>query len=129
VTRLHWQGKFRGPDFDAIPFELLEVRPPQLKDSKGRSIPTVVASVLGASDERSREDVARRDEDTLLLAMRDTPGASVAQLLASTMWPYKSRVSRTMDRLRTERFVEKKRGKWWLTKAGKAEAEKAETPA
>jgi hypothetical protein len=60
--------------------------------------------------------------------MRDYPGASVSKLLAATRWQHKSKVSRVMARLQKERFVEKKRGHWHLTKAGKTEAGRAETP-
>ena len=78
VIRLHWQGKFRGPDFEAISFDLEEVRPPHLTDSKGRPIPTVVARVIGADEEMAREEEARSDEDQLLQALRDNPKGTYA---------------------------------------------------
>ena len=37
VVTLHWQGKFRGPDFAPIPFMLAPVTAEALKDSKGAS--------------------------------------------------------------------------------------------
>lgn len=43
VIRLHWQGKHRGPDFKPICFRLQTVSAPQLLDSKGRPVPTVMA--------------------------------------------------------------------------------------
>jgi hypothetical protein len=43
-VEIHWQGKIRGPDFAPISFLLKSVTHERLKDSKGRLIPTVVAS-------------------------------------------------------------------------------------
>ncbi len=43
AVRLHWQGKHRGPDFKPISFRLQTVSAPQLVDSKGRPVPTVMA--------------------------------------------------------------------------------------
>jgi hypothetical protein len=43
-VEVHWQGKFRGPDFQPMMFQLKTVTHERLKDSKGRLIPTVVAS-------------------------------------------------------------------------------------
>lgn len=43
AVRLHWQGKHRGQDFKPISFRLQTVTAPQLVDSKGRPVPTVMA--------------------------------------------------------------------------------------
>ena len=41
TVKVHWQGKFRGPEFDPISFLLKGVTTDRLKDSKGRPIWTV----------------------------------------------------------------------------------------
>lgn len=66
-ARMHWQGKHRGPDFDPIQFELATVSAPELVDSKGRQIPTVMAKSLTPADARATAAAARRDEDFVLL--------------------------------------------------------------
>ena len=43
VTEIHWQGKFRGIDFGAIPFRLEVGKTDKLRDSKGRQFWTVMA--------------------------------------------------------------------------------------
>jgi hypothetical protein len=53
---LHWQGKFRGPDFPAISFELVQTTHQDLRDSKGRLRPTVIARYLS---EASRDNIAK----------------------------------------------------------------------
>lgn len=50
AVRLHWQGKHRGPDFNPISFKLQTVNAPQLVDSKGRPVPTVMAVPLGIGE-------------------------------------------------------------------------------
>lgn len=50
AVRLHWQGKHRGPDFTPILFKLQTVNAPQLVDSKGRPVPTVMAVPLAAGE-------------------------------------------------------------------------------
>ena len=54
IVDLSWQGKFRGPDFDPVGFELRTVTADKLKDSKGRSIATVMAMPL-SEQTRSRD--------------------------------------------------------------------------
>jgi hypothetical protein len=43
TVELHWQGKFRGPDFAPTYFMVKTVTDPKLKDSDGGLIPTVIA--------------------------------------------------------------------------------------
>lgn len=50
AVRLHWQGKHRGPDFKPILFKLQTVTAPQLVDSKGRPVPTVMAVPLSIGE-------------------------------------------------------------------------------
>jgi hypothetical protein len=38
AIELHWQGKFRGPDFAPITFQVKTVTHQDLKDSKGRLV-------------------------------------------------------------------------------------------
>jgi hypothetical protein len=46
AVEFHWQGKFRGPDFAPMNFLLKTVTHERLKTTKGRLIPTVIASHL-----------------------------------------------------------------------------------
>jgi AAA domain len=74
AVAMHWQGKFRGPEFSEILFSLQTVTHPQLKDSRGRQIPTVVACPMG---ENAQEEMAAvSQEDHLLRALADAPQAS-----------------------------------------------------
>ena len=131
VVRVHWQGKFRGPDFSPLHFELRNVTSEKLRDSRGRLMPTVIAAALDEDDagpEPAAEAIS--DTDTLLKAMLDNPGASMSTLARAAGWtiagsgqPHKSKVSRTMIRLQRQKLVEARRGKWRLTEAGQKQAE------
>ena len=76
VTELHWQGKFRGIDFSAIPFRLEVGKTDTLKDSKGRQFWTVMARTITAKERDAAEDTGQKNKAQLLAAMMKMPGAS-----------------------------------------------------
>ena len=121
------QGKFRGPDFTPLNFQLRTVTHEQLKDSKGRLIPTVVASPLS---EQAQEDIARAmryREDEMLLALRDPANltASKTDLARRLGWrlrngePHHVRVTRVLKKLEKDKLITRKRGRIALTNEGK----------
>ena len=100
-VEVYWQGKIRGPDFAPLGFLLKTVTHERLKDSKGRLIPTVVATPL---TEKGSEDVAqamRSKEDDLLVALLNPANrkASHSELARRLDWkmsdgkPYHVQVS------------------------------------
>jgi hypothetical protein len=128
---VHWQGKFRGPEFAPIHFTLRTVTHERLKDSKGRLIPTVVASPLS---EQGREDIAQAvqsREDELLVALLDPTNRKATQIeLARRLgWkmrngdPYHVLVQRILKALEKAKLVTIERGQTTLTKKGKTAAE------
>ncbi|MGY4283633.1 hypothetical protein ACVWXO_002853 [Bradyrhizobium sp. LM2.7] len=131
------QGKFRGPDFAPFHFQLRTVTHERLKDSKGRLIPTVVASPLS---EQGREEIAkamRSREDELLVALL-TPAnqkASKTDLARRLGWkmgsgePYRVLVGRVLETLRKEKLIAIKRGVVTLTEEGKKAADQARSGA
>jgi hypothetical protein len=130
TTELHWLGKLRGPSFDPITFALEKGTCPQLKDAKGRLIPSICAA-LASSDRADRAARRQReDEDALLLTMYTAPVGSFTTWAKHLEWvsatgeEQKSRISRTMERLKAAKLVTKNREHWVLTKRGKDEAEK-----
>jgi hypothetical protein len=128
VTEIHWQGKFRGIDFGAIPFRLEVGKTEKLKDSKGRHIWTVIARPITNEERDAAEDAGQKNKAQLLAAMAKMPGASLAVLAQEVGWstkdgkPYKSLVQRTLNALREDKLVKKESGRWVLTKAGVKEA-------
>lgn len=131
IGALHWQGKFRGPDFEPLAFELVGATSQRLVDSKGRTMPTIIAQTLSDSEQRDRHAATYRDEDVMLVAMNDNPDASIADLAKAAGWqlrtgePHKSKASRTLNSLKKDSCVDINRGRYHLTKKGKAEADRA----
>jgi hypothetical protein len=122
---LHWQGKFRGPDFAPISFELRQVGHQRLKDKRGRLLPTVVARPLS---DRAKEDIAKAhnaDEDRMLRLIAKHPKASLAELATMMDWllpggrPNKAKAQRMANLLMRSRMVTKGfQGKLKRTKDG-----------
>jgi hypothetical protein len=131
AVELHWQGKFRGPEFPPINFMLKSVTHERLKDSKGRLISTVVASYLTDQTQQAMAKAARSDEDLLLEAIGKDGSASISDWAINLGWlsskggALKSRVHRVLGRLKKFKFVAEERGKYSLTDKGQKALEGA----
>ena len=127
----HWQGKFRGPDFAPISFELRQVTHQDLKDQRGRLLPTIVARHLS---EIAKETIAKANDASqveLLKLVAKHPKASLAELANMVGWkmkdgqPYKMKAKRLIIALEKAKLIKKGFGKWDITKDGeKALSEK-----
>jgi AAA domain len=131
VVTLQWQGKFRGPDFAPVPFLLSTATTETLKDSKGRTIPTVIAKAMSEREQSDAEASSRGDEDSLLIAIADNERASFAGLATALGWvsakdgkPNKARVHRCAKRLKGGKYVKDERGALLLTEKGKEEVKR-----
>src|SRR5262249_57673347 len=69
AVELHWCGKFRGPDFAPMFFQLKVVTHERLKDADGNLIQTVVALSLTHEGLRDMTSARRTDEDQVLLSI------------------------------------------------------------
>jgi hypothetical protein len=126
---MHWQGKFRGPDFEPVMFDLSTVTAPSLRDSKGRDIPTVLANVVPAAVARERKVAARRDEDDVLLHIENETAVSLTSLAETLGWfaddgtPNKRRAQSATEKLKKSKLAEfVPRVGWRPTKIGMAAA-------
>lgn len=132
IVELHWAGKFRGPDFDSIPFDLATIRTDLLRDSRGRHVPTVIARPLSHEEQAAQASSANRDLHRLIDVMAEKPGASIAELAQAAGWigagsvPMRSKVQRLLGDLKRDRLATKGIDHWELTAAGSKLAKKAE---
>ncbi len=126
AIEVHWQAKFRGPDFLPLTFQLRTVTHERLKDRKGRLIPTVIAAHLTEMAQENAVKAARADEDRVL-ALLVKPGnerASQRELATQLGWhmrdgrPYQVRVRRALEALQRAKQVTVTRGQYEVTKAG-----------
>jgi hypothetical protein len=127
-TTLHWQGKFRGPEFEPMAFEMHTVECDSVVDANGVLMPSVVAMPISEMalerGERGQED----DENLILKIIAASPRASIAQIATVAKFtssdgkPQKSKVFRIVTRLLEDKLIERHRGtKYRPTKKGKKE--------
>jgi 5S rRNA maturation endonuclease (ribonuclease M5) len=127
TTQLHWQGKLRGPGFEPLDFELKTETSKSVRDAKSRLIPSVAAHPITEEKAQELTEAARSDEDKLMDIMDLAPNASQADWCLQLGWmlksgdPYKSKLHRTMMRLKGDGLVRNYRGKWKLSESGKKE--------
>jgi hypothetical protein len=127
VVEVTVAGKFRGPDFEPLHFELEKVTAPQLVDSKGRPVWSVIARPITHTRQEAVTAAVRGDEDQVLLLLDITPGLSLKGIAERLNWltdafePNKVKAQRTAEGLRKLRLVELgARGDGWqLTGKGK----------
>ena len=124
AVELHWQTKLRGPDFAPVNFLLRSVTHEELKDTKGRLIPTIVAEYLSDTAQEEMTKASRCNEDLALQALAGNPGASLAELAANLGWyaksgkPNRTKAQRTLARLQREKLIKKERGRCEITDKG-----------
>jgi len=124
---LHWQGKFRGPEFEPLPFELVKAESPRVVDAKGRPMPSVVALPIAdtaiEAGERKRED----EENRVLLVLADNPKASFTRIAQKCDFvidgrEQRAKVQRIIARLFADKLVLRHRGgKYKLSALGRKE--------
>lgn len=116
------QGKFRGPAFSPLAFKLDAVREhPLLKDSRGRSIPTVIARAISDGEMASNYATQERDENRLLRLIEEHPKASLQELGSMMGGAGKSRVNRLVQKLIDTKLIKRAGRKIELTQIGQKE--------
>jgi predicted transcriptional regulator len=129
-TSLHWLGKFRGPEFDPITFELKIAESPKVHDVEGRLMPSVVAVPIAEMVLEASQQRVQTEGDTVLNILTVEPGASFNRIAERAGFvnegrPNKSKVQRLMKNLEDFKLVEKHRNKrFYITEKGKKELEK-----
>jgi hypothetical protein len=125
AIELHWQGKFRGPDFAPITFQVKTVTHQDLKDSKGRLVPTVIASYLSETAQADMAKAARSHEDMLLAEIERNGKASLTGLAVALGWylkngeAHKMQVKRAADALLKDKLITRDRDGFALTEKGR----------
>jgi hypothetical protein len=124
AVEVHWQGKHRGADFAPLLFIVRTVTHERLKDTKGRLMPTVVASYLSETGQQELANVARSNEDKLLAEIARNGKASLTGYAVALGWYLKSgeahkmQVKRAADALIKAKLITKERGCFALTDKG-----------
>jgi hypothetical protein len=127
TVELHWQGKFRGPDFAPMYFLIRTVTHEDLKDSDGRLIPTVIAEHISDQAQEDIAAAAQKDEDAVLAFIGTNPAASQAAIATAVGWqlyngePNKMKAGRCIKALVKAKLIKVTRaGRYKLTPEGEA---------
>jgi hypothetical protein len=131
AVTVHWQGKFRGLDFEPMTFEIVSgITHERLVDSKGRKIMTVIARSLSDQAFEDMTKVAQGKADRLLLAIDGDGKGSVADiarragLVSKNGEPQKSTTHRLLKALLKQRLIAEEIDGFSVTdKAGKKRVE------
>ena len=126
-TTLHWQGKFRGPEFEPMAFELEVADSARVIDAEGRLMPSVVARPISELKQQMEEGKRESEDAMVLRAIAADRNISIAELarkcgfVNSTGQPMKSTVFRICNQLVEEKLLERRGNKYRITAKGKKE--------
>lgn len=123
IVSMHWQVKFRGPDFEPLSFELQRHESDLIKDAKGRRMPTILAKpmLIQRAVQLARDNMSM--EDKLLLSIADAPALSLADRAVNIGAPHKMKVKRMLEKMRGQKLIRMFRTNWELTKDGERAVE------
>jgi hypothetical protein len=125
TTGLHTQGKFRGVESAPMHFLIRTVTHQDVKDSKGRLIPTVICEWISDKEKESLAAQKVRDEDAVLKIIGGDPKATQPSMATKMDWklhngdPNKMRARRCIQALLKHKLIkETRRGNYVLTRDG-----------
>lgn len=129
MLSMHWQGKFRGPEFEPLRFEMERYETAKLADSNGRIMPTILAKPLLETRALQIATEALTLEDRLLLSVDDQPALSARDrcvtvgLVSKAGKASTGTFSRVMKRMAEQKLIRRFRTNWELTKDGEKAVE------
>jgi hypothetical protein len=121
---LNWQCKFRGVEFAPEHFLVKTVTSLDLKDSRGRLVPTVICEWVSDQEQEKLEADKRKDEDRILAMIAADPDIQLAQIAAEMDWklysgkPNKMKAKRAAEALVKAKLIKATRGSYRLTPEG-----------
>lgn len=118
ILSMHWQGKFRGAEFEPLSMELQRYETSKICDNQGRIMPTILAKpiLMTRAVQLARENL--KLEDKLLISIRDYPAISLEQRGTDAGGVHKQKVARVLQKMAEQKLVRKFRTNWELTKEG-----------
>ena len=117
LLTMHWQGKHRGPDFEAIQMELQRYETDRIHDRHGRLMPTIVARPV--LQLRAMELAGKTvNIETEILRSIDASPALPMRERAVQIGVSKSALDRAIRRMADRKWLRKKGRKFALTEQG-----------
>ncbi len=117
LLTMHWQGKHRGPDFEALQMELEKHETARVHDRHGRLMPTIIAKPV--MQLRAMELAGKTvDVETRILQSIDGHPALPLRERAAQMGLSKSALERALQRMVSRKWLRRKGRKFALTDQG-----------
>ncbi len=126
LAELSWQGKWRGPPFEPMSFEMLAIEPPGMVDAKGKQMTVTIAQVAGPQREAELHAEKRRAMKRVLELIARNPRISVLEI-GVAIGQKKSGGSRMRQELVRRKLVKETPVGLQLTDDGKAFLEASQT--
>ncbi len=117
---MHWQGKFRGPEFEPLSFEMRTHESSLVVDAEGKLMPSVVAAPMGDIAVEIAEANQESDENLIMKIIAASPRHSMAKVAEVARFT-KAKVQRILNRLVEDKMMSRHRSKYKLTEKGKKE--------
>lgn len=124
LLQLHWQGKFRGPEFEPLQLELKSHETEKLKDKRGRIMPTVFAKWVNTLRATQIAKETLRAEDAMLISIADDDNMTRAARMDALGLNSKNTYGRIIDRLIETKLIRKNGRRYVLTAAGREEVDR-----
>ena len=123
------QGKFRGPSFSPFSFELVTIWDhPQIVDSDGLPMPTVVARPISTAELHRVEEIDSKDDVAVLNVLCAHRGIKQADIAKALDWFYRtgakqgkpngSKARDALKRLQKKKYAEEAMSLWTATPKG-----------
>jgi hypothetical protein len=125
LSEVHWQGKFRGVEFAPMAFLIKTVTHQDLKDKKGRLMPTVICEHVGEQGQEEIKAAGLRDEDEVLRLVDGDPKITQPDIARALGWklhngePNKVKAARVLQELIKLKLIKLSRRRHLLTEEGK----------
>jgi len=124
ILSMHWQGKYRGAEFEPMQFELEKYQCDRLKDSKGRLMPTILAKPMLQTRAIQIAQENLSFENKAILSIYSKPELSIADrcvdigLRLANGEVYKSKMDRIIKKLEGKKMIRRFHTGWELTGDG-----------
>lgn len=124
IISLHWQVKFRGPEFEPLTFELQRFESDTIKDAKGRRMPTVLAKPVLTLRAMELAEANLSSENKVLMSIADSPGISTRErctqcgLTLNSGQAATGKITRIFTKLLDKKLIRRFHTNWELTRDG-----------
>jgi hypothetical protein len=118
ITTLHWQGKFRGPEFTPLSYHIKGTKCSGLLDVNGKALSPPTVSPVNSDYIAKETDATEKREMSLLQMLKNNQNATLAEMAEHSGYGSHSAAQKAFDRMLVGKLVDKIGRKYAITKKG-----------